>query len=51
MIGWIDVGNNLLTINQLGKNQLYKDGRFEPLTNSSKSLTWAYKVKALKSSL
>ena len=25
------------------------DGRFEPLTNSGKSLIWAYKLKALKS--
>ena len=31
--------------------QLYSDERFEPLTNSGRSLTWAYKLKALKSSL
>ena len=30
--------------------QSYEDGRFEPLLNSSRSLTWAYKLKALKSS-
>ena len=28
----------------------YGDGRFEPMTNSVRSLTWAYKLKALKSS-
>ena len=31
------------------RQQLYSDGRFEPLINSGKSLTWAYKLKALKS--
>ena len=30
--------------------QLYSDGRFEHLTNSGRSLTWAYKAKALNSS-
>ena len=30
--------------------QLYEDGRFEPLLNSGRSFTWAYKLKALKSS-
>ena len=33
------------------RHQLYRDGRFEPLANSGRSLTWAYKLKALKSSL
>ena len=32
------------------KNQLYRSGTFEPLANSGRSLTWAYKLKALKSS-
>ena len=31
-------------------HQLHSNGRFEPLTSSSRSLTWAYKLKALKSS-
>ena len=31
------------------RDQLYIDGRSEPLTSSGKSLTWAYKLKALKS--
>ena len=31
------------------RHQLYSDGRFETLTNSGRSLTWAYKLKALKS--
>ena len=31
------------------RHELYSDGRFEPLTNSGKSLIWAYKLKALKS--
>ena len=43
MIGWLDAGNNLK------RHQLYSDGRFEPSTNSGKILTWAYKLKALKS--
>ena len=43
MIGWLDAGNNL-------KSSLYRDRRFEPLTNSGGSPTWAYKIKALKSS-
>ena len=30
------------------KHQLYSDGRFGPLTNSGRSLTWDYKLKALK---
>ena len=30
--------------------QLYSDERFEPLTNSDRSLSWAYKLKAVKSS-
>ena len=33
------------------RHQLHRDGRFEPLANSARSLTWAYKVKTLKSSL
>ena len=32
------------------RHQLYNDGRFEPLTNSNRSLSLAYKLKALKSS-
>ena len=28
----------------------YIDGRFESLANSARSFTWAYKLKALKSS-
>ena len=31
------------------RHQLYIDGRSEPLTSSGKTLTWAYKLKALKS--
>ena len=31
------------------RQQLYSDGRFESLTNSGRSLSWAYKLKALKS--
>ena len=30
--------------------QLHRNWRFEPLTNSGRSLTWAYKIKILKSS-
>ena len=30
------------------RHQLYSDRIFEPLTNSGRSLTWAYKLKALK---
>ena len=33
------------------RHQIYRNGRFEPLANSGRSLTWAYKLKALKSSL
>ena len=33
------------------RHQCYRDGRFEPSVNSGRSLTWAYKLKALKSSL
>ena len=32
-------------------HQIYRNGRFEPLADSGRSLTWAYKLKALKSSL
>ena len=32
------------------RHWLYRDGRFEPLANSARSLTWAYKLKTLKSS-
>ena len=32
------------------RHQLYSDRRFEPSTNSSRRLTWAYKLKPLKSS-
>ena len=42
MIRWLNERNNL--------KALYRDGRFEPLANSARSLTWAYKLKALKSS-
>ena len=31
------------------RHQLYSDGRFESLTNSGRSLSWAYKLKSLKS--
>ena len=31
------------------RHELRIDGRSEPLTSSGKSLTWAYKLKALKS--
>ena len=37
-----------LTQAGIWKHQLYSDGRFEPLTNSGRSLTWDYKLKALK---
>ena len=40
MIEWIDAGNNLKKSVILW---------FEPLTNTGKSLTWANKLKALKS--
>ena len=32
------------------RHQLYSNRRFEPLTNSGRSLTWTCKLKALKSS-
>ena len=32
------------------RQQLHEDGRFEPLPNPGRSLTLAYKLKALKSS-
>ena len=38
-----------LTQAAIWKHQLYSDERFEPLTNSGRSLTWDYKLKALKS--
>ena len=41
MIGW-------LMWETIWRNQLYADGRFEPLPNSGRNLTWAYKLKALK---
>ena len=28
------------------RHQLHRDGRFKPLANSGRSLTWAYKLKA-----
>ena len=31
------------------RHQLYSDERFESLTNSGRSLSWAYELKALKS--
>ena len=30
------------------RHQFYSDWRFESLTNSGRSLTWAYKLKTLK---
>ena len=42
---WLD---DLLQVT-IGRHELYSDGRFEPLTNSGKSLTWGYKLKTLKS--
>ena len=33
-----------------GRHQLCRDGRFELLANSARSLAWAYKLKPLKSS-
>ena len=32
------------------RHQLFRDGRVEPLKDSARSLTWAYDLKALKSS-
>ena len=32
------------------RHQLFRDGRAEPLKDSARSLTWAYDLKALKSS-
>ena len=43
MTGWLDTGSNL-------NASICIDGRFEPSTNSGRSLVWAYKLKALKSS-
>ena len=41
---------NKLMLAAIWMHQLYSDERFKPLTNSGRSLTWAYKLKILKSS-
>ena len=47
---WQELLKSTSKILKTWRHQLYSNGRFEPLANSARSLTWAYKLKALKSS-
>ena len=50
MIFWQELLKPTPKILKTSRHQLYSDERFENLTNSGRSFTWVYKLKALKSS-